>query len=458
MKAYTRLLFVFCALHAGAARTATFNVGPDGSFTTIQAAINAAIAAGGSNQIRVEAGIYDENLTLTQTAGTLDIQGGWNAAFTQRNPDPTATEISGGVSARVLNAAVNGGQFTFSGFFIVGGAATDRGGGVYLHAANNALAQIHDSRFVFNTVTATGSANALGGAFYAELFNSAALVFEGNVIDSNSATVSSGVANGGGMFIEAFDSSDVALSDCILQNNVSKATDASGHASAGGAQFDIAGNALITVSRTRFLANSLQASDATHASFSGAFVSGSCTGNCEFDFTQDTFDGNHGLAASQLAVGMQAQGMAGNPKVYAADVQISRGDGGGLYLQMDQGTANLVSFSVADNAGTGIYLVPNATISLYNSLAFGNNANLIVAGPGSAQLGNNLTAGDPLFIDAAHGNYRLQAGSPARDAGTASPPGGLGLFDLDGNPRTFGPAPDIGAFEIGDGIFKDGFD
>jgi hypothetical protein len=27
----------------------------------------------------------------------------------------------------------------------------------------------------------------------------------------------------------------------------------------------------------------------------------------------------------------------------------------------------------------------------------------------------------------------------------------------DGNPRTFGPAPDIGAFEIGDKIFKDGF-
>jgi hypothetical protein len=431
----------------------TITVGADGTFATIQAGINAAIAAGGSNQIQVETGTYNENLTLTQTSGSLDVLGGWNSAFTQRNLDPSATQIFGGVVSRVLNASIVGGQFTFSGFSFVGGTATDRGGGVYLHIASTGLAQIRNSRFVFNTVSAPSGGNALGGAFYAELFNTGDLIFDGNVVDSNSATVANGVADGGGVFIEAFDSSDAALSNCVLQNNVSAATNASGLARAGGAEFAIAGNALVTVNRTRFLANSLQASDLNHASFSGAFVSGSCNGNCEFDLSQSTFDGNHGFIATQLAVGV---GGAGSPLVSLSNSQISRGSGSGLNLQMDSGTAHVINLTAADNAGTGIYLVPNATITLYNSLAFGNSPDLIEAAPG-ATLGNNMSGVDPLFVDAAHANYHVSFNSAARDAGTATPPGGLGLFDLDGNPRNFGAAPDIGAFEIGDKIFKDGF-
>jgi hypothetical protein len=124
---------------------------------------------------------------------------------------------------------------------------------------------------------------------------------------------------------------------------------------------------------------------------------------------------------------------------------------------MDSGTAHVINLTVADNASTGIYLVPNATITLYNSLAFGNSTDLVAATPG-ATLGNNMSGVDPLFVDAANANYHVKFNSPARDAGTATPPGGLGLFDLDGNPRNFGAAPDIGAFEIGDKIFKNGFE
>ncbi len=444
--------FAFIALVASSAHAATFNVGTDGTFATIQAGINAAIAAGGSNQIHVEAGTYNENLTLTQTSGTLDILGGWNAAFSQRNLDPSATQIFGGVVSRVLNASITGGQFTFSGFSFVGGASTDRGGGAYLHIANTGLAQIRNSRFLLNTVSAPNSGNALGGAFYAELFNTGGLIFDGNVVDTNSATAADGVAYGGGVFIEAFDSANAAMSNCVIQNNVSRASNAGGHASSGGAQFDIAGSALITVNRTHFLSNSLQASDLSHATFSGAFVSGGCSGSCEFDMSQSTFDSNHGFIATQLEVGMGGA----SSLVSLSNLQISRGSGGGLFLQMDSGTAQVTNLTVADNARTGIYLVPNAPITLFNSLAFGNGGDLVQGVPG-ATLGNNLSGVDPLFVDAANANYHLKSNSPARDAGTATPPGGLGLFDLDGNPRNFGAAPDIGAYEIGDKIFKDGF-
>ena len=67
----------------------------------------------------------------------------------------------------------------------------------------------------------------------------------------------------------------------------------------------------------------------------------------------------------------------------------------------------------------------------------------IVKQPGFAGTNGNI-AGDPLFVDAAGGDYRLAAASPAIDAGTGvSAP----AFDLDGGARV--GLPDIGAYEFG---------
>lgn len=59
------------------------------------------------------------------------------------------------------------------------------------------------------------------------------------------------------------------------------------------------------------------------------------------------------------------------------------------------------------------------------------------------------TTGDqtayPTFVNAAARDFHEADGSPTIDAGVADP--SLGSLDLDGNPRTLGSAPDIGAFE-----------
>ena len=50
----------------------------------------------------------------------------------------------------------------------------------------------------------------------------------------------------------------------------------------------------------------------------------------------------------------------------------------------------------------------------------------------------------PIFVNAAAGDYREAAGSPTIDAGSSD---GIGPLDLDGNARSQGAAPDVGAFE-----------
>ena len=77
---------------------------------------------------------------------------------------------------------------------------------------------------------------------------------------------------------------------------------------------------------------------------------------------------------------------------------------------------------------------------------FGTRAPLVTApDAGVISEGAGNVAGDPLFADAANGDFHLRAGSPAIDAGAALD---LALpTDLDGSARVQGGAPDLGAFE-----------
>jgi len=97
-------------------------------------------------------------------------------------------------------------------------------------------------------------------------------------------------------------------------------------------------------------------------------------------------------------------------------------------------------YGIIEDGSTGPHNVYN------NNLVFGNEA-------GSFLLQNGLEAGatvsaDPLFVNYqadGSGDYHLQAGSPAIDAGTSQGP--APTYDFDGEPRPQGTAWDIGAYE-----------
>jgi hypothetical protein len=158
----------------------------------------------------------------------------------------------------------------------------------------------------------------------------------------------------------------------------------------------------------------------------------------------------------------------------AGDLADGTGAGGGIYTRYGACVIynNVISNNVAFPGG-GIRCA-SANPTIYNNTIVGNLANGVsyyLSGTkpivncivwdngddlsgctaqyscvqdGDAGVGN--TAADPLFVNAAAGNYRLSAGSPCADTGSAA---AAPATDLDGAPRD--STPDMGAYERASG-------
>jgi hypothetical protein len=87
----------------------------------------------------------------------------------------------------------------------------------------------------------------------------------------------------------------------------------------------------------------------------------------------------------------------------------------------------------------------NSTINLDSSNYFTVSLSGATPTVTPAGSGTNQTA-EPLFLDAATGGFHQATGSPTIDAGGLD--GFSGSIDIDGDPRTLGAAPDIGADEF----------
>lgn len=113
-------------------------------------------------------------------------------------------------------------------------------------------------------------------------------------------------------------------------------------------------------------------------------------------------------------------------------------------VEILHGSPVIANNIIAFNEGEAVRIPPNAenfvqTAGIHHNLAFGNILNNAGAEP---------IVADPAFADAAAGNRRLTAGSPAINAGDNSlviP----GQPDADGNLRIHGGTVDLGAWEFG---------
>jgi hypothetical protein len=133
-------------------------------------------------------------------------------------------------------------------------------------------------------------------------------------------------------------------------------------------------------------------------------------------------------------------------------------DGGGAYCD-EGGTLNnctISANSAYDGGGeAGGVSSGSSSGTLNNCIVFGNNDNgnsdinesgltiRYTCSPGLS--GSGCITNNPLFVNAAAGNYQLSAGSPCINAGNIAY--AKGATDLDGNPRIRGGTVDMGAYE-----------
>jgi parallel beta-helix repeat protein len=299
------------------------------------------------------------------------------------------------------------GEVHLSGCMIMNNTVTGSGGGIYIKDASLTV-------FEDNTITGNSSASSGGGVY----ISSSSVTFTSNTIIGNSASFS-----GGGVYIYSF--SVMFTSNAITGN------------SGGGVH--------IYSSSVTFTSNTITGNSSS--SGGGVFIYSS---SVTFTIINNIVSNN--------------------------EVKNTGGKGGGIYIIASGMTSSDVSYLInntitgnisASDAG-GVYIkIPDTvgTLNVYNNIIWGNTASgtggdIYLEGyGGETNLFNNVMTdmvgiwehsgsnrtSNPLFFDAANGDYHLKTGSPCINAGTPSAPQ-LPTTDLEGNPREGNP--DIGALEF----------
>lgn len=124
--------------------------------------------------------------------------------------------------------------------------------------------------------------------------------------------------------------------------------------------------------------------------------------------------------------------------------------GGGIY-NGNGSLPTLINVTISDNSafleGGGIFNNSSSAL-IYNSI-ISNNGYLEYYGDLDPASSHNIIGGpDPLFVNPGGSDYRLSLSSPAINLGSNNAYGDLsGAKDLDDNPRLWGAAIDLGAYE-----------
>jgi len=432
------------------------------------ATIGYALAQAG-DEIRVAEGTYTETLDVHRS---VTLKGGYEATGWTRDIDAHPTIIDGtGANDSVLRIGDVSGAVV-EGFTVQNGYSPGEGGGFYIRNADVLISA---------TVIQYNRADGAGGGVWVQSEDggvASALIVDSvllsNVTDSS----------GGGLAAN----SDVTLSNVEIRSNTARGD-------GGGLSLESSA----TISNSRIISNTTQdgsggglwATDVSiydseiaynQANGQGSISGGGAKIRDRLLLRGSIVRGNRVVSSEEsIGGGLAVEGaeatimdtiISGNSAQYADSVAIWQAtvimtnclitghEGPGLGGPPTNAT--FVNVTVTGNAGGGINIggaEHAVNVTIRNSILWGNDgpayscdvdpasSNCTVVHSdveGDVPPGTGNISEDPLFVDAANGDYHLQVGSPCIDAGT---PVGAPTHDIEGTPRD--AAPDMGAYEWG---------
>jgi hypothetical protein len=362
-----------------------------------------------------------------------------NSTFTNNN----ATSNGGGMyNDNESSAAITNSTFTNNNAKgVVGGGIYGDGGGMYN--------EFESSPTITNSTFTNNNATSNGGGMYNDSGTSAAIT--NSIFTNNKA-----VKDGGGMYNNV--ESLPTITNSTFTNN-----DAENDG--GGMYSGYASSATIT--NVTFTNNN---ANRDGGGMYNGYESSAAITNSTFTNNNANHDGGGMYNDSGTSAAITNSTFTNNNAV---------NDGGGMYNGFESSAAITNSTFTNNNAngdGGGIYNLFDSSPTITNSIFWDNtkedSTNIAGAdifngegpsGPGFipkvtyclTQENSTYSSGtgiinnqDPLFVDAATGDYRIKSCSPAFNTGTADTTGlDLGLVDLAGNARVFGGRIDMGALE-----------
>jgi hypothetical protein len=420
---------------------ATIHVPSDQS--TIQAAIN---AAANGDTVLVSPGTYHENLDFQGKAITVASVSG-----------PAVTIIDGGAIGPVVS--FHSGELrssVLSGFTIRNGGSEPQpslagAGGVYVSKSAPTVSN--------NIITA----NACHGVWV----DSGAALIQGNEINQTTGTNDSCTYSGSGVLVIGSGligtGSQQVANNVVIGNTIEQNTTANYYDGGGLYLYAVDGSVI---------ENNIIRNNSTTGKGGGIFAEQSQT----MLIAQNLVTGNSAASGSG-GISLEIPGSTQGPFVgfiqdnTIAGNTLTTSNPNGVYGSQVYIEGNLAQFEFTNNIVVGNSSSPAFMCgTTYNYLSLtplvvDHNDIYNASGPGYGGACPDQTntygniAADPLFANAASGNYQLQSGSPAIDSGNNSAlqliaSNGFPLTtDLSGNPRLLDatgkgyPIVDIGAYE-----------
>ncbi len=241
-----------------------------------------------------------------------------------------------------------------------------------------------------------------------------------NVSSITGSTISGNQANAGGG-VESYPSLPVTITTSTLDGN---------HAAAYGGAIDVDGH--VTVTRSTLAGNS------TGHPFIGFGAAAEIEGGAELRLSDSTVAGNITKPAGGGAIDNGGAGFGGVVILSFDTLSGNSGNITGSYFTSATGTILATSGS-EPNCAVALHEKAGYNLATDSSCGLSRPTDLTGVGP---KLGPLADHGGPTRTEA------LRAGSPAINAGGLPATSGCPLLDQRGQSRPWGPACDIGAFEL----------